>query len=68
MVLSSNVLLVKFRQNLKNLVDLTPQSGDPNNHARTFWRWLRKQSWRRMLPETVAFLDCSMWSSNSLVH
>jgi len=53
---------------LKNLVDLTPQSGDPNNHARTFWRWLRKQSWRWMLPEPVAFLDCSLWSSKLLVH
>ncbi|CAK9118573.1 unnamed protein product [Durusdinium trenchii] len=33
--------------NLKQLCDL---KSDPDHAATRFWRWLRKQSWRKMLP------------------
>lgn len=40
------------RKNLRNLVDLFTGQ-EEKNYARTFWRWLSRQPWRRMLPTPV---------------
>ncbi len=45
------VLLELPRRNLRDLVDSAPANGDNNNFQRTFWRWLQRQPWRKMLPQ-----------------
>lgn len=39
----------ELRRNLRNLVDTT--TDDETNYPRRFWTWLKRQPWRRMLPE-----------------
>lgn len=46
---------LSLRKNLRSLVDKANKEYD-NNVPRTFWRWLRDQPWRRMLPEPVEYL------------
>ena len=43
-----------FRRNLRQLVDSC--GDDPKNYPRAFWRWLKKQPWRKMLPELIESL------------
>lgn len=38
-------------------MDLLSSSSE-KNYARTFWRWLDKQSWRKMLPSQT---ECLVW-------
>jgi hypothetical protein len=47
-----------LRRNLHSLVDTLCNSDPRDSHfARAFWRWLRKQEWRAMLPEPFLYLN-----------
>ena len=51
----ASVSIKKLRKNLRELADMNER--DSKHAATRFWRWLRKQPWRKMLPEPKAFLD-----------
>ena len=48
-----SISLLAFRLSLRaNLCELGDKIDANSKHvSRTFWRWLEKQEWRRMLPE-----------------
>lgn len=46
---------LSLRRNLKDLVDNLDASSE-TNYCRTFWRWLSRQKWRKMLPKPVEYL------------
>ena len=43
------------RKNLKSLLDLVDEDGAKSNAQRLFWRWLDKQRWRKMMPQTFPY-------------
>ena len=48
-----------LRRNLRTLVDsIRNLESDNVNYQRIFWRWLKRQPWRRMLPEVFECLYC----------
>ena len=62
-------LVIELRRNLRELAGLKVDGNDGNldqNAARRFWQWLRRQYWRKMLPEAKQRLGCSCFGPDPM--